>query len=228
MNDFLIFLPNWAEKGDWQTIKKCIEGGFAINELIPTSPGSEFRKSLLHIAAQHERVDLARHLLRHGANVSVQTSVLGETPLHCAATTNCVEMAELLLKAGASVNAIEAKDRSKGGNTPLHYAAEFAQPNMIASLLANGADPNFQNNAGETPLHHLASFVGYHNWGTDRVLAAKVFVTFSGRLDLRLKDNTGKTAIEVASKESRFNPELRKVVSLFRRRDRRWWKFWTW
>lgn len=54
--------------------------------------------------------------------------------------------AEWLLAAGADVNA------GAGGNTALHGAAWFDQPEMARWLLSQGADPNAQDYQGKAPL----------------------------------------------------------------------------
>lgn len=47
---------------------------------------------------------------------------------------------------------LEARD--EGGNTPLIVASATGQMDVLSVLLAQGADPNAQNNAGETALLH--------------------------------------------------------------------------
>ena len=56
------------------------------------------------------------------------------------------EIAELLLSYGADPNA------GGGGNTPLHGAAQFAQPQMAEWLLAHGAFHSPVDYEGKTPI----------------------------------------------------------------------------
>jgi len=56
---------------------------------------------------------------------------------------------DLLLKYGADSNI-----KNKQGNTPLHFAAQRGNYDIVRMLLLNyGADPNIQNHIGDTPLH---------------------------------------------------------------------------
>ncbi len=70
-----------------------------------------------------------------------------------AETTRSVEIIDILIEAGADVT---APDRSYYNVTALHYAVSKS-PEMTASLLLAGADPNARTKAGETPMHRAAS-----------------------------------------------------------------------
>jgi ankyrin repeat protein len=78
----------------------------------------------------------------------------GDTALHMAAAAFRRPMAELLLAHGADCAA-----RNRRGAQPLHYAADAnrwdpaAQADVIACLIAGGADPNAVDAAGVAPLH---------------------------------------------------------------------------
>lgn len=56
--------------------------------------------TLLHVAAQNERIEFVRELISRGANVNAQTN-FGETPLYYAALTGNLEIVKMLLAAGA-------------------------------------------------------------------------------------------------------------------------------
>jgi ankyrin repeat protein len=43
--------------------------------------------------------------------------------------------------------------RDQDGFTPLHAAAHYGQPDVVAALLKNGADPDVITAYGVTPLH---------------------------------------------------------------------------
>lgn len=101
--------------------------------------------------------EMARHLINLGAAIN-HVDVPDEkwTALALALRDGRVEIAKMLLEAGAKVI---AKDSS--GNTPLHYAMHPLgydhipqEPilEMVAALLARGADPRQKNRDGESPL----------------------------------------------------------------------------
>lgn len=94
---------------------------------------------------------------------SVNYSTNGFTPLHfqlgaygmrlgSTSAADRIAGVDLLLKHGAEVNAKDAK-----GNTPLHLAAVYGDPEIVSALLTRGADSGAQNAAGQTPLESIKS-----------------------------------------------------------------------
>lgn len=71
----------------------------------------------LHRASYGGKLDCAKYLVRHGANIEAQTSE-DWTPLHCAVRWNNMTIVEFLLSQGSNINA-----KSNGGNTPLHVVS---------------------------------------------------------------------------------------------------------
>jgi ankyrin repeat protein len=107
----------------------------------------------LYYAANH--VDLSRPkdgkavaetLIRHGAEVDVQSGPIRGTPLHTAARQDNVAVGSVLLSAGANLEARDIK-----GETPLRRALNCRQPGMIELLLAHGANPDSPDKRGVTP-----------------------------------------------------------------------------
>jgi ankyrin repeat protein len=110
-----------------------------------TSNGS----TLLHICTENGQVELAKFLLRAGADVNARGGSWERSPLHLAALHGHTEIAILLLKAGADVHS-----RNGTGKTPLHDAVEH--PEMVTLLLEAGADVNSADHGRNTPLHLAA------------------------------------------------------------------------
>ena len=110
----------------------------------------------LHVAAAAYRTDVARDLVRRGADVNARNR-RGAESLHYAceghpATASWAPRAqaaviEYLLRTGADPNAID-----KGGVTPLHRAVRTRCASAVRVLLAHGADPLRQNGNGSTAL----------------------------------------------------------------------------
>lgn len=108
------------------------------------------KRTPLHWAAYHGRVDEMETLLLAGADVNARDRE-GKTPLHDAAWENELEMVDVLLKFDAQVN---VKDND--GRTPLHWAADRVRrtdnTNVVFRLLDVGAEINAQTYEGRTPL----------------------------------------------------------------------------
>lgn len=111
----------------------------------------------LHVAAAAYRTDIAKDLMRLGADVGARNR-RGAEPLHYAAdgqpaspTWNPKAQASVigfLIRAGADPNATD-----KNGVTPLHRAVRTRCSSAVRVLLAHGADADRQNGSGSTPLH---------------------------------------------------------------------------
>ena len=66
--------------------------------------------TLLHIAAAHGEIEIARLLISHGADVNTRSERPGRgTPLHAAAASGHHEMVEILVAAGANPAAIDGQ-----------------------------------------------------------------------------------------------------------------------
>lgn len=109
---------------------------------------------------------LIKHFMLRGVDVNTTHPEIGIVPLHTACRAakkgdgSRTKIVALLIKAGANVNAralvnVHA-DWGSGyvvqGETPLHFAAEYGEKEMIDLLLNAGADKTIETALGETPL----------------------------------------------------------------------------
>ena len=102
----------------------------------------------LHFAAFFNRPEIARELIRHGADAgAVARNPMKVTPLHSAAAAHSREIVELLLEHGAPPNLPQ-----QGGWTPLHEAAQLGDEMMVKILLQHGANPRTKSDDGRTPV----------------------------------------------------------------------------
>ena len=123
-----------------------------LSEMLKRDPQAAKRWSAdgftaLHFAAFVNRPEIARILIRHGADVSaVAKNPMKVTPLHSAAAAHSTEIVRLLLENGASPNV-----KQEGGWTPLHEAAQIGDKEMVGVLLKHGADVQARSDDGKTP-----------------------------------------------------------------------------
>ena len=125
--------------------------------------------SALWCAAACAKIDIAKLLISHGANIN-HKSKGGSIPLFMAcqyfnSNTSLqvllgkpdipiqLELVKVLVENGANVT-----ERGRDGNTPLTAASlsGFKDPSFVIYLLENGADPSVQNVHGTTALHLAA------------------------------------------------------------------------
>lgn len=126
------------------------------------SPAKPWLSSMLLSAVRRCDMPSARRLLILGANPDARGSD-GFTPLtinHTQSDQACASMAKLLISHGALPDL-----PTISGLRPLHYAAQFALPELCLALFEGGADPMAPDARGETAIDKLRAFQsqgGYH------------------------------------------------------------------
>lgn len=146
------------------------------------------KDSPLHVAAAGHRVEIAKVLLKAGANPNSAENHRRSRPLHYAADgyviselwneKNQVAMIRLLLKAGAEINA-----QDKNGATALHRAVRTRCAAAVNCLLDAGADATIKNKPGSTAFHLALHNTGRGGSGADVAKAAQqeIIHTFLAR-----------------------------------------------
>jgi ankyrin repeat protein len=144
-------------------------------------------------------------LLRENPGLVNTRGDCGETPLHWAAQAGNMLLAELLLKKGADVG---AEATLKFGGTPLLWGAE-RQPEMVALLLAHGADVrDFNSRNGQSALHCCARC-------NNSAEMAELLIAKGA--DINARDNSGKTPLRYA--EDFEHDQVADVLRKFKARD---------
>jgi ankyrin repeat protein len=129
-----------------------------VSEILARDPGSAKNWSgdgftPLHFAAFFRRPEIARDLIRHGAEIAaVAKNPMKVTPLHSAAAAHSGEIVRLLVENGAPPNV-----KQEGGWTPLHEAAQIGDKDMVCVLLEHGADAQARSDDGKTPADMAAA-----------------------------------------------------------------------
>ncbi|RKU17042.1 hypothetical protein C6501_04840 [Candidatus Poribacteria bacterium] len=143
-----------AKAGDMAQVRELVESGADPNySWIPPFMWAYFERN----------VDIAKYLIEQGGNVNHDAFSEGVL-LSFAARDGELRFCEYLIHVGADVN----HAMPKGGETPLHNAAEANQLSAIDMLIEHGAEVNkhakkgeseleFGPMDGETPLHIAAA-----------------------------------------------------------------------
>ncbi|HEY4089660.1 MAG TPA: ankyrin repeat domain-containing protein [Bryobacteraceae bacterium] len=139
----------------------------------------EHARSALHEAAAHCRVNAARFLIEHGANIQAKddaSATAVDLAAHCpseirtalqvmmpppqldgvlsmqhAIAHHQTQLVSMLVGMRFSANAVAAD-----GDRPLNTAAAAGDAAITKLLLEHGADPNLPSRSGNTPLHDAA------------------------------------------------------------------------
>ena len=172
---------------------------------------SEWR--LIHMAAlgrrHHDNLEIARILLKHGANLSASSLPFGESALHIAAIYNNPEFIDFMISNGVDVDikTLEVKQTenhkklfntsyfepfiSSSGKTPLMLASGEGQVKAIKALLKLGADPNKKDSLGFTPLHYAAG-----NFWEERLDIVKLLINHDA--NSFVKNSKGEIPADIA------------------------------
>ena len=119
----------------WEERSLRIGAGF-VDEQPKPQPRTQ---TALHVAVKHNRLEVVRLLVAHGADVNAVTKSQ-QTPLHYATTYKFLnlELIQFLVEHGANVNG------NGPGSTPLYRAFRWDRDPLpvVEFLLENGADVN--------------------------------------------------------------------------------------
>ncbi len=134
-----------------EIVELLLENGVTMNETMDYVHEITYEDyTVLHVAAHGGHVDIAKVLIRNGADVNAVDKDK-KTALHVAAWNGhggySVEVAKVLLENGADVNAIDQWKR-----TALHIVAECGLVDAAKVLIQNGADVNALERNGLSPF----------------------------------------------------------------------------
>ncbi len=122
-------LSDAAQRGDISTVRSLLQENAEVNG----TQGDGM--TALHWAAENDDLEMARVLIRAGADLGVGTRVGSITPLFLACTNGYRDMAVLLLEAGADANSV-----ALAGTTALMQASAAGSVEVVEALLGHGAD----------------------------------------------------------------------------------------
>ena len=147
--------------------------------------------TVFHTMACYGYADLLSAFLSKSPSLALTANNFGKLPIHTAILNGQLETTRVLLGAGKLKEMIDFEDRN-----PVHYAAAFSTPKMLALCLSAVDNPlKTKDNSGKTPLM-LAAYYGN--------LANVEVLLDAGSNPLFEKDNNGKNALQIALNEKQI------------------------
>ncbi|XP_071357404.1 ankyrin repeat and SOCS box protein 4 [Trachinotus anak] len=196
------WLPGYKLESSWAMgIHVCVMYNAIETALVLLQEGAAVNrmpngKTPLHVACEVSNADCVALLLAHGAKIN-SLSLSGHTPLHYCITRESVDCAKQLILKGAKIN---MPSHNNDEDTPLHTAARFGVPELVALYLAHGASVDAVNSFQETPLM-TAAFWAFDTkeqiYSEDHHVVCRLLLDH--RADPNLQEEDHKTALHKAA-----------------------------
>lgn len=187
------------------------------------------KAQLIHSAAKNGDLAMVQKRLEDGDDVNdIDEESLNTALMLAAGSTSSLlldrvvdpvsrhQIVERLIQYGADINT-----QNHRGCTALMLAAYQGNTDVVELLLQHGADVNIKDNAGwDCPGHN-----GWHHGGWTALMYAASWgnkgtvevLLQAGAALVDIKDNTGRTAVDIAKEYKRT--EVIKLIERFNRRD---------
>ncbi len=203
-----------AFDGDAAFVSRCIADGADVNR-----PNAKGMTPLMMAAWQHDRDQVARILLDHGADLTARQPSSGWSAATFAAVNSGPRCLALFFERGhrldpvadwkALMFAVQYRSRvtatmlldsgfppdprDEEGRTPLMRACRNADTELVRVLLDHGADPRATDHAGWTALHFAAEKANPDN--------ARALMAHGAQADAPAHD--GRTPLDLATEKRR-------------------------
>ncbi|KAL4629900.1 ankyrin repeat and SOCS box protein 4 [Arapaima gigas] len=196
------WLPGHRLECSWATgLHVCVMYDSIASALVLLEKGAAINrkpngKTPLHVACEVANSNFVTLLLSHGARIN-SVSLSGLTALHHCISRESVDCAKQLILKGAQV---DKRSDNNEMETPLHTAARFGIPELVALYMAHGADVDAINVHQETPLvtaAYWALSMREQEYSTNHHLVCRVLLDHGANVNLQEEDN--KTALHKAA-----------------------------
>eukprot|EP00210_Caulerpa_lentillifera_P005401 g5163.t1 len=179
--DALKRFNNAIQSDDYETVKQILCQGLNPNALFGGSSDS-----LLIRAAQHDAIESAKVLSKHGANIDYKNSYL-QSALSRAAGYGSVRVTQFLINAGSNI-----ESKNDAGWTSLTYATWYKHLQVVRILVHRGANIESKTNRGFSPLQIA----------TQRTTSEIAKELISAGANVNIKDNSNWTPLHVAAQDN--------------------------
>ena len=184
-----VSVPDWygytplmraSEEGYLATVMALLAAGADV-DVSRSEGGRRYANSALEIALDGEQTEIAKALIRHGADVNA-CGGNNWTALHRASIgiEESSRIIDMLLDAGADIAA-----KTDSGRTPLHVAVEHKASEATLALMRRGASVHEQDADGKTALHSAQT-----------AQVSRALLQHGARVDAT--DSDGNTALHLA------------------------------
>jgi Ankyrin repeats (3 copies) len=163
MGDLEVFNTLETAILDWDL--GAVEHILESNPTISINTTTHFLRTVLHLAAKANNVDIVRCLLKYGASPEIET-VIGDTSLHWAILMgDSLDVVKTLVEAipnpGQQVRYLNLPNNA--GMTALHCSRRTLERKtedygITKYLIGAGADTNLLAPSGFSPAHYIAAF----------------------------------------------------------------------
>ena len=143
-------------KNDLEGVKKAIADGADVNAKSPVVGSGNDGQTPLLVACFNGFTEIARELVKAGANPRIVDYLLKATPGHKAAFSGHPEAAKLMIESGVEVDA----QGPYNGYTMLHDGVWHGHTETVKAILASSARTDLRGHDGKRPLD-LATAFGY-------------------------------------------------------------------
>ena len=196
--DEIISLQDAVESGDDDLVMKIISDG--TGSIKPDEKGN----SVLHYAANSNRIDLVEKLAKHGSVDFNMKATEGGLPITQALVSANLELAKAFVAGGANIN-YQAED----GNTLLHALCEAGMIDAIKVAISCGGRADILSLKGKTPLHEFLENAS--ELPSQDILEIIALLCDSGASKfLDHKDDSGN---DIMSLVANFDQEISKMIN---------------
>lgn len=152
-----------------------------------------FGASALHKAAEAGHENLVQLLLEYGADVEA-ADVKGHSAIHRATISGKTGTVRLLLRKNAHVS------KAIDGRSPLHFAAEAGNEEIVTALLEAGAEVNAETYIGDGDHWQMKFFAGRTplHWAAQNGHVAVARVLLDHGADVNALNSTKRTPLQEA------------------------------